>query len=186
MKRKSIGTLRQDRNIFPAAIATLFSCSTAFSVTFRSFLFRQGGPFSDASPPSFQKGRAALAPAGPSARIFPHLAVAFENVTLARAGSSNSAEKKGIPPAASRPTGRCGVRRDPLLFLLILTSGQALEYSHFVQAGLATHQISPPDLQESRAFGSPFSLADRQLAQGAECVWKETRPSIVHAQVSEY
>ena len=80
----------------------------------------------------------------------------------------NSAEKKGIPSAASRPTGRCGVRRDPLLFLLILTSGQALEYSHFVQAGLATHQISTSDLQESRAFGSPATLADRQLAQGTK------------------
>ena len=82
------------------------------------------------------------------------------------------------PPC--RPTGRCGVRRDPLLFLLTLTSGQALEYSHFVQAGLATHQIPTPDLQESRAFGFPGSLADRQLAQGAKGVWKETVAEFVH------
>lgn len=41
-----------------------------------------------------------LAPAGPSSRIKGHLAVAFENVTLARAGRTDSAEKKGIPPAA--------------------------------------------------------------------------------------
>ena len=83
-------------------------------------------------------------------------------------------------PEFSGTLRRCGVRRDPLLFLLTLTSGQALEYSHFVQAGLATHQIPTPDLQESRAFGFPGSLADRQLAQGAKGVWKETVAEFVH------
>ncbi len=69
-------------------------------------------------------------------------------------------------------TLRCGVRRDPLLFLLTLTSGQALEYSHFVQAGLATHHIPTSDLQESRAFGFHTTLADRQLVQGTARVPK--------------
>ena len=62
------------------------------------------GPFSDASLSSSQKGRAALAPAGPSARIFPQLAVAFENVTLARAGVRIPRKRRGSrrPPAGLR------------------------------------------------------------------------------------
>ena len=87
--------------------------------------------------------------------------------------------------AAFFPERPCG---SSLLLVLLpefsgtlpLTSGQALEYSHFVQAGLATHQIPTPDLQESRAFGFPGSLADRQLAQGAKGVWKETVAEFVH------
>ena len=52
----------------------------------------------------FRKAARQLAPAGPSARIFPQLAVAFENVTLARAGVRIPRKRRGSrrPPAGLR------------------------------------------------------------------------------------
>ena len=73
--------------------------------------------------------------------------------------------------AAFFPERPCG--SSLLLVLLPEFSGTLpLEYSHFVQAGLATHHIPTSDLQESRAFGFHTTLADRQLVQGTARVPK--------------
>ncbi len=130
-------------------------------------LFLRYGPFSGGSLPCFQKGRAAARSFRPSSPNYDVPCNSLRKCDSARAGRSDPAEKKGTPPVARRSTDRS--RRPSghtFFFLLTFTSGQALIYSHFLQASLASQRISATDLQESRAFGFPGSLADRQERAG--------------------